>query len=75
MGGNSVELHLGGTGKVDIFKGGVSRDDAFFDLLYDFLQCVSSGKQPVISGWDAFKTLMVCEAVEKSSAEGGKIKV
>ena len=73
MGGNSVELHLGGTGKVDIFKGGVSRDEAFFDLLYDFLQCVSSGKKPVISGWDALKTLKVCAAVEKSSVEGKNI--
>lgn len=75
MGGNSVEWHEGGSDKVEVFKGGTSRDDAFVELLYDFLVSVESGKQPVINGWDALKTLKVCAAVEQSSNEGKRIKL
>ncbi len=75
MGGNLVEWYQGGTNKVEIFKGRVSRNDAFIELLRDFLECVATGRQPAVSGWEALETLKVCAAAEQSSNEGRRVQL
>ncbi len=74
MGGNRVEWFRGDVRTSEIFQGRVSRDDAFFELLCDFLECVASGRQPFVTGWDALKTLEVCAAAEQSSKEGRRMQ-
>jgi predicted dehydrogenase len=70
MGGNRVEYFNGETKKSEVFMGKVSRNDAFTDFLADFLECVKTGRQPVINGWEALKTLKITAIAEQSSKEG-----
>lgn len=72
MGGNRVEWHQADSGKTEIFVGKKTRNDAFADLLADFFECVKIGRQPVINGWEALKTLQVTTVAERSSQEKGK---
>lgn len=72
MGGNRVELHEVDSGNMDVFFGKRTRNDAFADLLVDFLECVKTGRQPVINGWEALKTLRATAIAEQSSKENGK---
>lgn len=72
MGGNRVEWYNADTGRTEVFVGKKSRNDAFTDLLADFLECVKIGRQPVINGWEALKTLKATAVAEQSSKENGK---
>ncbi len=72
MGGNRVEWYQADSGTTEVFVGKKSRNDAFTDLLVDFLECIKTGRQPVINGWEALKTLQATAAAEQSSKENGK---
>ncbi len=73
MAANRVELYQGDAGKSEVTFGRMTRNDMFVELLCDFLECVASGKQPMITGWDALKTQKVCAAAEQSSKEGRRL--
>ena len=75
MGGNLVEWYDGETGKVEIFKGRVSRPDAFVELVLDFLRAVAENRPPQVGGHEALRTLEVCAAAVRSSAEGKRINL
>lgn len=72
MGGNRVEWYQADTGKTEVFIGKKSRNDAFADLLVDFLECIKVGRQPIINGWEGLKTLRATAVAEQSSKENGK---
>lgn len=67
MGANKVEWYNGETGKTEVFQGKTSRNDAFFELIKDFLIASASGTTPLITGEDALKTLKVCEMAQIAS--------
>lgn len=75
MGGNKVEWYQAESGKTEVFIGKLTRNDAFTNLLIDFLECVKTGRQPVINGWEAFKTLAATAASDKASKLGKRLKI
>lgn len=73
MGGNRVEWMRADLGKTEIFVGKKSRNDAFIDLLVDFLECIQTGREPKINGWEALKTLKATAKAEQSSKDSGTL--
>lgn len=73
MGGNRVEWYQADTCKTEIYHAKKTRNDAFADLLIDFLECIRLDKQPIVNGWDALQTLKVTAAAEQASKEGKRL--
>jgi predicted dehydrogenase len=76
MGANRVEVYRADTKKTEVYYAKKTRNDAFVDLLVDFLECVRSGKrQPKVNGWEALKTLEASIVAEKAGKQGKRLKV
>lgn len=75
MGGNKVEYFNAETKTTETIPGKVTRADAFFELMRDFVEALVTGKQPFITGRDGFKTLKATVAAEQSSKEGRRLEI
>lgn len=75
MGKNNVEWYDAESRRTEVYRGTKTRNDAFVDLLVDFLECTREKRQPIVDGSEALKTLQATRAAEESAKAKRRLEV
>jgi predicted dehydrogenase len=54
---------------------GAAGDRDFEAEIRDLMSCIEKGGQPLASGWDAARSIAVCQAMKQAVREGGVVEV
>ena len=69
LSGEIEHFTAGGASWETVFQKNSQRDDSYLDEWRHFLDCISAGKFPLVSGQDGLEVLKIIDAARRSDAE------